>query len=223
VPVLVQDQLDGRRKLEHRDVRGPVPDLVAHGAHHLGAGDVRRGVHALARGAAAVQRLQAPVLELVEVAAQVEQPLDHVRRLGHQGLDEGGLVLEMPAADHVEVVDAGRVLVALGGGLDAALGHHGVGVAVAELGGQDHLGALLLGEQGGRAAGAAAADDEHVRLVLDLGQVDLRGVDAALRLEQVHHLVGDVVALGRAHLDLAAPFVLGVGMELFQDLGPFLE
>ena len=50
-------------------------------------------------------------------------------RLGHVG--------EVPAAHDVEVVIVGGVLATLGGGLDAALGHHGVGVAVAQLGG-DH-------------------------------------------------------------------------------------
>ena len=49
--------------------------------------------------------------------------------------------------------------------LHAALGHHAVGIAEAELRGQDDFGALAVRVQRSRAPGPASADDEHIRHV----------------------------------------------------------
>ena len=61
------------------------------------------------------------------------------------------LVLEMAAADGVEVM-ARRRIGARDGGLHAAFGHHGVGVAHAQLGGDQRLDAVARGRDGRPAA-----------------------------------------------------------------------
>ena len=142
--LVVHDQFDGRGKLDDGDVLRVGADLVAQGAHDLGPGIVAGGVHPLAAGAAAVDGDQRPVRLFVEHAAQALQPGDDLRRIAHQRLDQVGVVGKVTAAHHVQVVDD-RAVVGLVGGLDAALGHHGVGVAVAQLGDHQHLGALLPG------------------------------------------------------------------------------
>ena len=170
--LVVQQQLDGRGELDHGDLVGVGADLVAQGAHDLGAGIVARRVHALAAGAAAVDGDHRAVGLLVEHAAQALQPLDDAGRVAHQRLDQVGVVAEVAAADDVQVV-LGRRVGLLVGGLDAALGHHGVGVAVAQLGDHQHLGAVLAGQQRRRRPRPAAADDQHVGVVIDLLQVEL--------------------------------------------------
>ncbi len=142
------------------------------------------------------------------------EPADGVGRILDQRFGEFRDVGEVAAAHDVEVVVIGRVLLALRSRLDAALRHHGVGVAVAQLGGDDDLGALLLGEDRGRGAGAAAADDQDVGFVGRVGKVDLLGRDPAGGLEHVGDLVRDRIALGRTDLEFAPPLFLEVGVEL---------
>jgi len=72
------------------------------------------------------------------------------------------------------------------GHLHAALGHHAVGVSQPELRRQDHLGAGFVCVQRRRATGSAAADHQHVRLMMG-NQVDAI-VDRAVPLEQRRQL-----------------------------------
>jgi hypothetical protein len=210
---VVEDELDRGRELDDRDVGSAIARLVTDGAHDFRARDVRGVVHALARRSAAMHGLEPAVGELGEVHAEVLEPLEDVRGLVHESLDEVRDVDEVAAAHDVEVVEVGRVLVPLGGALDAALRHHGVGVAVTKLGGDEDLGALFLGEKSRRGACAAAADDEDVGLHVDLGQVDHVGVDAGLGLEQVGVLVGKPVALAGPDGQGAPALFLDVGVE----------
>ena len=174
--LFVQDELDGGRELQDLDVVGVVLDLVAEGPHHLGAGDVAGIMHALPRRAAAVHGLEASVLVLGEHRPQFFQPGHDLGRLDDQRFDELGVVLEVAAAHDVQVVVIGGVLLGLGRGLDAALGHHRVGVADAELGGDEDAGPVLPGQEGRRRARATAADDEDVGLVIDVTEVDRVGI-----------------------------------------------
>ena len=220
--LFVQDELDGGRELQDLDVVGVVLDLVAEGPHHLGAGDVAGIVHALPRRAAAVHGLEASVLVLGEHRPQFFQPGHDLGRLDDQRFDELGVVLEVPAAHGVQVVVIGRVLLGLGRGLDAALGHHRVGVADAELRGHEDAGPVLPGQEGRRRARATGADDEDVGLVVDVTEVDRVGVQAALGMEDLDHLLGDAVALVGADQDLRPPLFLEVGV-VFEDGLALLE
>ncbi len=85
---------------------------------------------------------QRAVRVLVEHAAQVFQPQDHFRGVAYQRLDQFGIVGEMAASHDVQVVLAGRVVL-LVGCLDAALRHHRIGIAVAQLGDHQDPGTLL--------------------------------------------------------------------------------
>ena len=221
-PMLVQDQLDGRRKFEDLDLIGVVLDLVAECPHHLGAGDVAGVVHPLARRPAAVHRLEPAVLVLGEHGPQLLQPGQDLGRLEDQRLDQLGVVLEMAAAHGVQIMVVGGVLLGLGRRLDAALGHHGVGVAHAQLGGDDDLGPVLLGQERRGRARSAAADDQDVGLIIHAGEVQGVRVDPALGMQQADHLVGDPVTLVRADEDLRPSLLLVIGVVL-QDRFALLE
>ena len=162
------------------------------------------------------------VAYLVKLTRRDARATDGVGCVFDQGLGQLGHVGEVAAAHNVQVVVVGRVLLALGRRLDAALGHHGVGVAVAQLGGEDHLRALLLGQQRGRRSGTAAADDQHVGLVGRRRQIDLVRRHAAARFDQVGEFVGDLVTLARTHRHRATAFFLEVGVE-FQPLLALVE
>jgi hypothetical protein len=142
------------------------------------------------------------------------QPLDRVRGVAHQGLHQFGDVGEVAAAHDVEVVVVGRVLVALGGRLDAALGHHGVGIAVAQLGRHDAPWRPARGQDRRRGSGAAATDDEHVGLVPGSARFTCLGIHPAGGLDEIGDLVGDGVALGWSNLERAPALLLEVGVEL---------
>ena len=122
----------------------------------------------------------------VEHHAELDQPADHVGAVHHHLRDELGLAAEVAGAQRVLEVQL-RAVVLADGGLDAAFGHHGVAVAQAQLGGEDHLRALLgRGERRGAAA-AAAADDQHVGgHELRAGDVDV--VDQRVGLQQAREI-----------------------------------
>ena len=73
----------------------------------------------------------------------------------------------MSAAEGVQEMPLGGVVL-LVGRLDAALRHHGVGVADAQLGGDHHVCAALVSLNGRGSARAAAANDQHVHVVVNL-------------------------------------------------------
>jgi len=120
--------------------------LVAEGAHDLHAGIIFGGVNPLARTPPQMDGLHRAVGLFVEHATQALQPVDDPRRIAHQGFHQIGHVGKTTAADGVQIMDR-RGVEGLVGGLDTPLGHHGVGVAVAQFGGQQHLGAVLPGRE----------------------------------------------------------------------------
>ena len=209
--VFVLDELDGGGEVDDGDAA--VEDLVAQRAHDLGAGIVLGRVHALAGGAAAVGRDHGAVRRLVKFHAEPGQPLDGLRRVHDELVQKILLRGKMAAAVGVEEM-LGRGVVGLVGGLDAALGHHGVGVAHAELRDDHDLRTGLVSLDGGRAACAAAADDENVRLVIGLREVKLLVQDARFTLEQVGQLQRDLLALVGAEAQLGELLGAVVGMEL---------
>ena len=117
----------------------------------------------------------------------------------------------MTAAEGVDKVDRGRI-VRLVRRLNAALGHHRVRVAHAELRDDHGLCADIVGLNGRRSARAAAADDEHVDVIAHVAQVDVACLDAAVRLEHLGQLVRHLLALVRADAQgrKFALFVIGM-------------
>ena len=72
--------------------------------------------------------------------------------------------------------------------LDAAFRHHCVGVAHPQLGDDHDVRAAVICFNGSRSAGAAAADNEDVDVIVRVRKVDLLGVDAGVRLEDRRQL-----------------------------------
>ena len=117
----------------------------------------------------------------------------------------------MTAAYGVYVVNGLRIVRPVGG-LSPGLCAHGIAVAQAQLGGQEDVGTVLLRQERGTGAGPAAANHQHVDVVVDSGEVHLVRVDPAVALEEIGDLIGGGVALvgangQRAHL---ARHVVGV-------------
>ena len=97
----------------------------------------------------------------------------------------------MTAAVEVEIVDGGAVSGPVCC-LDAALGHHGVGVTVPQLRADQypvHRDPGFVGEDSGHGPGTSAPDDEDVDVVVDLGQIDLVGIKDREGLDEVHDLI----------------------------------
>jgi len=159
-----------------------------------------------------VDRVQLAVGVLGEIAAVPLQPFDGTRSLRDKCFRQLRHILEVSAAHHVQVVKVRRILTHLGGRLNTTLGHHRVGVTVPELGGNDHLGPRLLGQQSSSGSRSPAPDHQYVCLVFNLGEINFLGIDPALGFHQVHPLMGDTVALARANLNLAPPLFLEIRM-----------
>ena len=167
---VILEQLNGGGVVH--DFDAAVQNLVAQGAHDLRAGIVLRRVHPLAGGAAAVGGDHRAVRRLVKFHAQFGQPTDGLRRLRDELVEKILLRGKMTAAVGVEEVLCGGV-VGLVGGLNAALGHHGVRVAHAELGDDQNLCTRVVGLDRRRRACAAAADDQNVGLIVRVGQINV--------------------------------------------------
>ena len=88
----------------------------------------------------------------------------------------------MAAAVSVQEVLGGGVI-GLRGALDAAFRHHRVRVAEAELGRHEHGSSGVVRFDGGGTTGTAGADDQHVYVIVDVGQVYIANMDAALAHE----------------------------------------
>jgi hypothetical protein len=73
----------------------------------------------------------------VEAHALLDQPTDRLRPVRNHGGDKAALGPEMPGAQGVLVVFLERIIIA-DGGLDAALGHHRIAIAHAQLADQQH-------------------------------------------------------------------------------------
>ena len=178
--LFVQDQLQGGSIVYRRNA--PVHYLVTQDAHYLRACVVGRGVHALTRGTAAVGGHHHAVGILVEHHAEVVQPLDCERAVVDKPLQKHGNIRVVSAAYGVKIMDRGGVVLLIRA-LDAAFGHHGVGVADSELGHDEHLRSGPVRFDGGRGTCAPAPDNQYVDVVVDNPEVDCRTLDAAVRLQ----------------------------------------
>ena len=106
--------------------------------------------------------MQVAVRVPIEQYSQVQQPFGDGRSFLHHHLEELVIVLHVPALEGVqEVLDRG-ILIG-DGDLNPTLSHDGVGIAQAELGGQQDRGSLAARMQRRRTAGTSATDHEHIR------------------------------------------------------------
>ena len=163
-----------------------------------------------------MQHLHGAVFHLVPDDTEILEIAHHVGGVLGQHAHQFGHVLEMSSADGVEVV-AGWRIGARNGGLHAALGHHGVGVAHAQLGGDQRLDAIARRGDRGPAASAAAADDEKIGFVVGLRQMDVHqlGLDHRMSFQDLGHLAGELLAAVGADADGA----LGARCEIRMVLG----
>jgi hypothetical protein len=104
----------------------------------------------------------------------------------------------------------------LSAGLDSALGHDGVRIAVAKL--RDDEDAVrgdsrFVGPEGRDGARATTTDHEHIHVVIHLGKIDLAGIKKGIGLQKVGHLVGNEFAVGGAHAEGPFPFRFVVRVE----------
>ena len=113
-------------------------------------------------------------------------------------------------------VEADVVIGAPDSGLDAALGHHGVGVAHAQLGDDHHGGSVVVGLNGCRSARSAAADDENVGCIVRPGKVNADPFQTGLSLQQFCQFQGNLFALvgaGQQGGKLGFPVVGMIGFQ----------
>ena len=211
VSVFVLDKLNGGGEVHDLNIL-VIQHLVAQRPHDLRAGVVLGGVHTLAGGTAAVGRNHGAVGCLVEFHTKLRQPLDGLRRVHDELVKKILLRGEVAAAVGIQKM-LRRGIVRLICRLNAALGHHGVGVAHAELRDEQHLCTRFLRLDGRRAAGAAAADDEHVRVIVRIRQIGQLFFDAGLSLEQRRQLQRNLAALARADAERCKLVLTVIGME----------
>ena len=148
---------------------------------------------------------------LVEFHAELVQPFDRLGSEGDELLEQLGLCGEVSAAEGVEVVDCGGIA-GLVGCLDSALRHHRVCVADAELGDDHNVGSRLVClDRRGRAR-TAAADHEHIDVVIGVGEINSVRGDAALSLKERGKLMRHLFALVRADQEAFELVFLIVGM-----------
>ena len=121
------------------------------------------------------------VRRFIKLYAKAGQPLNGLRRFGDQFIQKVLLRREVSAAVGIQKMLRGRV-VRLVRRLNAALGHHRVRVAHAKLCDQQHLRARVVGFDRCRAARAAAADDQNVRVIVHALQMRLFKVNSRLAL-----------------------------------------
>ena len=162
------------------------------------------------------------VRRFVKLHSQIGQPADGLGRFRDQLVKQILLGGKMPAAVSVQKM-LGRRIVGLVGSLDAAFRHHGIGIAHPQLGHQQHLGAVFMGLDGCRAARAAAADDQHIGIIVRVLQIHRRIPQPGLALQQGSQFGGHLVAFVGAEAQRRKPVVPVVGMEGLQQLFLFLR
>ena len=89
----------------------------------------------------------------------------------------------MSAAQRIQIMDRRRI-VSLICSLDAAFCHHGVGVTHLQLGDHQHAGAAFFSFQGCAGSRTAAADNQHIHIVIQTLQVQLYFFQTAVTFQQ---------------------------------------
>lgn len=126
------------------------------------------------------------------------------------------LVLIMAAADGVEIVGRRRITFLIGC-LDAAFGHARIGIAYAQFRRHEDLGAVPGRFDGSCRTGAATADDQDIRFELDVVQVDVGRIHAALALQQGGQFLRHFIAFIGADSQDGKAFFMVIRMVLAQE------
>ncbi len=106
------------------------------------------------------------VFGLIEHDAELVQPLDRVRRFHDEAAEQLRTGSEVAAAEGVEIV-LNRGIVLFIGSLNAAFCHHRVRITDAQLCHDHDLRTCVVRLNSCGSTCAAAADDEHVGVVID--------------------------------------------------------
>ncbi len=129
-------------------------------------------MHTLAGSTAAVGGDHSAVPVFIEHNTQVIEPADRVRRFHNQPPQQLRPGSKVTASKGIQIVLYGRIVLLIGG-LNAALGHHSIGIADTELGDDHNIGTGFVCLNGRRGTGTAAANDQHIHIIVDLIQVNI--------------------------------------------------
>ncbi len=129
----------------------------------------------------------------------------------------------MPTTHGIEIVVEGGIPSCPFRGLDSPLGHHGIGIAVPKLVRDDDLCPVFLGHQCGGRTGPASTDDQYVRFMSHLGEINHLGINPAPGLQEVDNLVVNGIALVGPDPNLPSGLLLIVRMICPQPLLPLRE
>lgn len=124
-------------------------------------------MHSLSRRTAAVRGDHNAVFIFIEHYAQRIEPTDRLGGFRHQFFEQFFLVLEMPAAESVEIVNRRRIVFFIRR-LNTAFRHRRVRVADTQFRHHQNVCTRVFRFDRRRSARAAAADDQHVYVVSDL-------------------------------------------------------
>ena len=169
-------------------------------------------MHTLAGRTAAVGRNHRAILILVKFDTEVRQPCNGFRRIADELCKQLTLCRKVTAAECIDKVNCGRV-VRFVRRLNTALRHHRVRIPHTELG-HDHdgcTGAVCFDCRSSTCT--AAADDQHIGIVIGLRQIDTVSGDAAVRLQHIRKLMRNAVAFVRTDLQGFKLILSVVGME----------
>jgi hypothetical protein len=102
----------------------------------------------------------------------------------------------MPATHDIQIVVDWRIIDFVGS-LDAPLSHHGVGVAVTQLGDHQRFGPFFSGQQSSSRSSPTSADDEHIGLQINLRQVEVDVPQHAVPFKEIGQFVRCTHSLAR--------------------------
>jgi hypothetical protein len=142
--MFVEDQFHGRSKFKNAYPL-PVSGFVPNRPHNLRPGNIRCHMDPLSACTAEMKHLETTIRILIEHCAQTLEPLKHGGGMGHQGINQLRDIGEVASADRIKVMVIRRIFPWLGGHLDTPFGHHRIGIAVSEFGGNGYLRTIFSG------------------------------------------------------------------------------
>ena len=190
--VFIEYKLYCRREINNGNIT--VEHLVAQCSHYLGTGIVLCRMHTLTRSTAAVSCYHCAVGRLVKFHAEVVKPFYSLGRIADELREQFALCRIVTAAESIDKMDSGRII-GLISRLNAALCHHRIGVAYAQLCDNHRLcaGIIRLYRRGSTCA--ATADDEYIDIICDIREVYILRLYAAVRLKHFAKLMRNSLAL----------------------------
>ena len=178
--LLILDNLYCRSKLYHRNLA--VQYFVPKGTHNFRSGIILTCMHSLSGCTAAMGRYHTSVPILIKHDAKLVQPFDCVRRFHDKTFYQFRPCSKMSAPKAVQIM-LYRGIIFLICCLDTAFCHHGIGVSNPKFCYDHHIGACIVGFDGTGRAGAAAADDKHVYIIINFRNINIFVQNTAGRVE----------------------------------------